>query len=157
MRLRQGFTLVELLVVIAIMMILIGLLMPALSAARYSARKGSARAEVKQIETAWKAYYDDYRELPSGVNEMDQANCLVLRGGNVRQVYYLEFGDDEITSGFLDPWGNPYKVALDDDGDNQVTVWQGETLHRSVAVWSMGRRDEPEATDDDIISWKRSN
>jgi len=156
MRSRQGFTLVELLVVIAIMMILIGLLMPALSAARYSARKGAARSEVKQLETAWKAYYDDYRELPGGVSEMDNANCLVLRGGNLRQVYYLEFSDDEITTGFLDPWENTYKVALDDVGDNQVTAGAHGPVFRAVAVWSLGR-DGEDGTGDDIISWKRSD
>lgn len=154
MRSRQGFTLVELLVVIAIMMILIGLLMPALSAARYSARKGSARSEVKQLETAWKAYYDDYRELPfSGTRAMDNGACLILRGGNPRQVYYLEFEDSEIVTGFLDPWGSPYRVAFAGAGGNQVAAGAHGTLMRAIAVWSIGR-DGEEATDDDIKSWK---
>jgi prepilin-type N-terminal cleavage/methylation domain-containing protein len=155
MRVRQGFTLVELLVVIAILMILMGLLMPALSAARYSARKGAARAEVKQIETAWKAFYDDYRMLPS-YSEMNAAALMVLRGTdalNSRNICYLEFGDDEIALGFLDPWDNVYKVALDTSGQNQVTAGAHGALFRSVAVWSVGR-DGIEATEDDIKSWK---
>lgn len=158
MRSRRGFTLVELLVVIAIIMILIGLLMPALSAARYSARKGSARSEVKQIETAWKAFYDDYRELPSGVNEMDQNALEILARGaglNTCDVVYIEFGSDEIAEGFVDPWGvNTYKVALDTTGANQVTAGAHGTLFRTVAVWSFGR-DGEDGTDDDITSWKR--
>lgn len=146
-------TLMELLVVIAILGILMGLLMPGLGAARYAAHKARARSEIKQIETAWKAYYEDYRELPSGVNRMDAGNGVdILNGNNRRQIRYMEFDDAAINNGFKDKWGRLYQVSLDSVGDGQVSVPDG-TVSRSVAVWSAGR-DMEEGTADDITSWE---
>jgi len=49
---RAGFTLVELLVVIGIIVLLIGLLLPAISGAREAAKRTRATAEIRQLETA---------------------------------------------------------------------------------------------------------
>jgi len=65
LRAKSGFTLIELLVVIAIIGILAGLLLPAIAAARRYAVIVKARNDVKQIETAWRAYYTEYQHWPS--------------------------------------------------------------------------------------------
>ncbi len=56
MRKGKGFTLIELLVVMAIIIILAGLLMPALSTAREQARKTNCVNNLKQISTAMMLY-----------------------------------------------------------------------------------------------------
>lgn len=119
--LRDGFTLIELLVVMGIIMLLAAIATPAIFKALESGKKNQALTEVKSIETAVKAYFNDYAKFPHGSGQAadygygtlaarDNLELMnVLRAvdgvGNVnhvnnpRRIVYLEVPDYALQGG----------------------------------------------------------
>jgi prepilin-type N-terminal cleavage/methylation domain-containing protein/prepilin-type processing-associated H-X9-DG protein len=63
MRQKNGFTLIELLVVISIIALLVGILLPALGAARETAKSAVCKSNQRQIGIAWTVYANDFKEF----------------------------------------------------------------------------------------------
>lgn len=66
-RLRSAFTLIELLVVIATIAVLLALVMPAVMAARESARRARCQGNLRQIGVALASYHESCRAFPPAV------------------------------------------------------------------------------------------
>jgi prepilin-type N-terminal cleavage/methylation domain-containing protein/prepilin-type processing-associated H-X9-DG protein len=90
-KLGEAFTLVELLVVISIIGVLMALLLPAIQAARESARRTQCINKLKQIGLALQNHHDAKKYFPSGAN----IHTTIRRVGlswNVLVLPYLELG-----------------------------------------------------------------
>ncbi|HOK03759.1 MAG TPA: prepilin-type N-terminal cleavage/methylation domain-containing protein [Victivallales bacterium] len=182
---KQGkFTLIELLVVIGVIAILMAMLLPAIGKVRSQAKKAKARAQIKALEIAIKSYETTYGLLPAGAGDVDESNssnnnygritagakygalmevltCVQYPSGsgykNTRQIRFIDAPEKYSTEGFVDPWGNEFKIFLDIAYAGYVKVGS-TTINRSIAIYSFG----PNKTDnggsstggnDDITSW----
>lgn len=111
---RRGFTLLELLTVIAIITLLIGILVPSLSAARNQAKKTATQGLIRGIETGCLQFQVDNDRLPQsrGKNpfEADSAN-IYLTGSQwlVLQVSGVDYG------GYVKP-----VLQHDSNADNKI-------------------------------------
>jgi len=184
---RQAFTLLELLVVITIIAILISLGAAVASKVVIQAKRVEARNAAIQIASAIKAYQTDYGKWPLDLDsdrELTRSelsdlykiliasprNDQIVQTWNPRATVFLNAPD--ATNGrnglddayvYLDPWGEPFRVILDGEYDNQLsqfpepfndTFSENRPLREGVAVFSEGypedsRRPEVRA----ISSW----
>ena len=188
-----AFTLIELLVVIAIIAILIGLLFPAFKAVQNQARQTQAKNDLTQIVNAVNAFYTEYGKYPVTTADdtpiiPNSTLFDVLRNvtgstqgnaSNPRGIVFISPPYAKNTASpragiqsaagpnigiYYDPWGSPYKVAIDTGYDNQMTnpytadTGAGPaTLNQGVIAWSLGL-DATQGTNfnnsDDVISWQ---
>jgi prepilin-type N-terminal cleavage/methylation domain-containing protein len=141
---QNGFTLLELLVVIAIIVVLAGLLFPAVQSILDRAKKVQAKNDLTQIVTAVNAFYTEYGRYPTTVTAADasygagftpskalfdelRAKSATL---NTRQIVFIsppEDGSQPSPKGkigsdgqFHDPWSSAYVVRIDGNYDNVV-------------------------------------
>lgn len=93
----SGFTLIELLVVIAIIALLIGILLPALGAARKSARGAVCASQLRQVTLGWAIYANENDDIsvPGQVGRYADESKNVYYVGNgdqYRPRWYVQMG-----------------------------------------------------------------
>ena len=158
-----AFTLVELLVVMGILMILAGMLLPALARAVETVKVGATRTEIKGIEAAMEMYHMDWGAYPpDSSGSLGSAQCIVYYLGTAFRVadgytrnggpYYDFPGDRLFTEGTGEVFMDSLKARADrtvyyyrfdnNDADDGSETWSATNVSNvhpmSVDVWSAG-------------------
>ena len=125
---KRGFTLLELLIVIVIIGVLVGLLVPAFNKLKEQSKRTQARGEAQSIETAVKAYFQEYGYWPCPDNDDEVEplykttdnhevldRLLPVASDNTKGITFLEVDDlsRDDDGNALDPWEEPYEVLID--------------------------------------------
>ncbi len=113
---RGAFTLVELLVVIAIIGILIALLLPAVQAARESARRTQCSNNLKQLALGMHNHHDAYKVLPWGRSK----GALDSPSWAVRVLPYIE--QHAIYDAFTDAGINGTTFPMITSGSRPIAI-----------------------------------
>jgi len=159
---RAGFSLIEILTVAAIVAILMGMIGSASFTARQRAYQAQAQAEVRELASAFRAYWLTYGYWPPEVQGFSSDESFqpvgksLLRsimgenmggtGANTRQIVFLQiadknFGVDNSGSAdmFLDPWGNAYQMAF----GRRVKIERSSLFSSTVAFPMRDRYEYP--------------
>ena len=139
---RTGFSLIEIMAVVLIMGLLAGIVGTFVVGQINSARVSTARAQIKQIESALTFYQMDNGRFPPDEQGLD---ALVNRPSsgpeprNYRAGGYLQGGAVP-----KDPWDNPYNYRF-----------PGDVNRHSFDLWSLGADGQPggDETNADIGNW----
>jgi prepilin-type N-terminal cleavage/methylation domain-containing protein len=139
---RCGFTLLELLAVVAVIMLLMGLLLPAIMKSKQGMKKRKAQVDAAAIATAVESYYFFYKEFPAPESDLEGGRDVTYaggaQGGNSEVLWFLlkppiddngrkaePFIDRadlafDMDNNAVTMWRTPYKVSLDLDYDGKV-------------------------------------
>jgi len=147
MKKHNGFTLLELLTVIAIIIILAGILIPAVGIVRQKAKAARAQADIESLSIALKMYEADFGTFPAGANpnvfKKDLGEKLTV--GSATYGPYMEFkAKDTNGNTFNDPWGTPYVYNPTNPSHNTA----------SFDIYSFGpNKTDNQGGPDDINNW----
>lgn len=172
----KRFTLIELLVVIAIIMILAGLVFPALGTVRNNAKKSKASSECQGLKTALIMYESEFSCWPAkgdkdGLVSDYKTLCKALvgeKGFNPKDMVFYEASSNYSNGEILDPWNRPYEVVLDFDYDGKISESACDViglvnkynnrsgdLRSRVAVFSYGVSKSDKTSKDDLAKKKK--
>ncbi len=134
----KAFTLIELLVVIAIIALLIGILLPARSAARDTAKTMLCSTRMRQVATGWQIYADSNRDIsvPAQPGRYSDEARNIYQLGNGEQYRPRWFAVIGAAAGF-DAFANPSPERAD---EHTMTVDANEVfLCPVVPEWNNTR------------------
>lgn len=164
-----AFTLIELLVVIAIIAILAGILIPTIGNAIKKAEEATARVGAKSIVTAIQQYNSAYGKLPlsrsgdhnQGDRTYDEKRSMAIieiliaenDELNPKKQVFLETDDGRTDGTMLDPWGQQYRIKMDNNYDNKVQYNNSPGNEFTTIAVAVSRGIDGEwDTNDDIAS-----
>ena len=135
LRPASAFTLLEIMIVIGIIAILVSMLFPVILGASAKAKEKQAMAETRTILMAIKAYRQEYGKWPAQIQAAQDTTYIVsnycviqpLLGSNVKNKIFLHLqvntnSNPDYAGNYLDPWGIPYVICMDEDGNNTLLI-----------------------------------
>jgi type II secretory pathway pseudopilin PulG len=151
---RDSFTLIELITVIAIILVLVGLLLPALNFARTQVKKHLVRNDINNLTSALKSFRMEYGYWPVTTSWTEMTTTLngnihpytgagaasgsFASNNNPKAIRFMEFKTNQVDSSaqFLDPWGSPYIMLLD-HGSTSIgkPAWADTTSEDFAIRW----------------------
>ena len=178
-------------VAVVVLVIFGELIFPVLSDRHRDERISQARMDTGNLRIALDAYRNEYGKWPDFtgdglfLDEKRQARLLRLLQGkdeanNPRNIVFFEGrtatqspgahgqfrgGFSPATGAYLDPQGNPYRIAIDTDGDEQIAnpyPDDSSPLRTHIIVWSLGKDGKQGSPtnphtfkgSDDVTSWR---
>jgi general secretion pathway protein G len=139
---RGGFTLIEIMAVVLIMGLLAGIVGTVVVGQIDQARTQTARAQIKQLESALTFYQMDNGRFPTsdqGLQSLVEKPSGAPEPRNFRPGGYLQGGVVP-----TDPWSNEYQY-----------VSPGQHNPHAFDLWTYGSDGQPggEAADQDVGNW----
>ncbi len=151
---RAGFTLLEILAVVSILSVLLGIVLSAIHAAQNQSKRAIARAEVRSVESALKAYLDHYGNwslmkdpLSASSGEESSGDRWFVVDGDVSAALEGAVADSANAKS-MNPDGQPFlefsrHLRADDGRRVPVNPWNG----RKGVMSSSSRPDSPDLGD----------
>ena len=160
---------------------------PQLGNVREPARRAEAKVNTIALNAALKAYHTEYNKWPDFIGDglflTDQRQGQLMRVlrnkdpiNNPRRIVFFEGREDAESPGkyrnafnretnvFYDPWGQPYRIAIDTTGTGTIANPYPDDgpITASVIVWSLGKDGQQGAPanprtakgSDDVMSWQ---
>lgn len=135
---KSAFTIIEILMVVIILGTLVAMAVPRLSGRTEQAKIAAAKADVTvNIPTALKLY-----ELDNGFFPTSEQGLSALVRKPTTEPIPQNWSGPYLEKIISDPWGRAYQ-------------YQSPGTHRlhDYDLWSVGKSNKEDKTDDDIVNW----